>query len=115
MKKCDCPDEAHMLSCDSVNEYSYVYCRGCCKPTWMSEMFYGKCKKCNEITDPHQMEMINKVDCNGMCLLNEWDENKPRDCKNCSGRIVKKDEILSPPQTEQAEAQGTESNHKIGT
>ena len=50
-----------------------------------------------------------------MCLLSEWDEYKPRDCKNCSGRIVKKDEILSPPQTEQAEAQGTESNHKVGT
>jgi hypothetical protein len=26
-------------------------------------------------------------DCNQMCLLSEWDENKPRDCENCSGRI----------------------------
>ena len=50
-----------------------------------------------------------------MCLLSEWDEYKPRDCKNCSGRIVKKDEILSPLQTEQTEAQGTESNHKVNT
>jgi len=25
--------------------------------------------------------------CNRMCLLSEWDENKPRDCENCSGRI----------------------------
>jgi len=24
--------------------------------------------------------------CNKMCLLSEWDENKPRDCENCSGR-----------------------------
>jgi hypothetical protein len=25
-------------------------------------------------------------DCNQMCLLSEWDENKPRDCENCKGR-----------------------------
>jgi hypothetical protein len=50
-----------------------------------------------------------------MCLLSEWDEYKPRDCKNCKGRIIEKDEVLSPPQTEQTEAQGTESTHKVDT
>lgn len=108
MTKCDCPDEAHMLSCDFVDEYSYVYCRGCCKPTWMSEMVYGKCRKCNEGIDPFNA-------CNSMCLLSEWDENKPRDCGNCSGRIIKKDETLLPPQTEQTEAQDKESIHKVDT
>ena len=84
MSKCNCVG-AHILSCDSINEYSLVFCRKCGKAVWMAEMSFGMCMKCNE-KNPH-FQSVNVVDCNGMCLLSEWDENKPRDCENCSGRI----------------------------
>jgi len=48
--------------------------------------------------------------CNMMCLLSEWDENKPRVCATCSGRIAE-----LPPQTEQTEAQDKMSIHKVDT
>lgn len=30
-----------------------------------------------------------------MCLLSEWDENKPRDCENCKGRKKMSEKISS--------------------
>jgi len=58
---------------------------------------------------------MDNIKCNQMCLLSEWDEYKPRDCKNCSGNHSNQGEVLLPPQTEQTEVQGTESNHKVDT
>jgi hypothetical protein len=75
------------FSPDSTDKYPICTC---CGGNW------GECPNCGR-------------NCNQMCLLSEWDENKPRDCENCSGRIIKKGETLSPPQTEQTEAQGTVS------
>jgi hypothetical protein len=46
--------------------------------------------------------------CNMMCLLSEWDENKPRDCPRCSGRFIEQGETLLPLQIEQTEAQDKE-------
>jgi len=43
--------------------------------------------------------------CNMMCLYSEWDENKSRNCRVCSGNYFKLDETLSPQQTEQMEVQ----------
>ena len=50
-----------------------------------------------------------------MCMLSEWDENKPRDCGNCSGNYSKQDVTLSQPQTERMEAQDKMCTHKVGT
>ena len=36
--------------------------------------------------------------CNMMCLYSEWDENKPRDCANCSGNYSSAGAILLPQQ-----------------
>ncbi len=45
------------------------------------------------------------ISCNKMCLLSEWDENKPRDCSTCLGNPSRKDAVLSPEQKEQKEEQ----------
>lgn len=84
MAKCNCVSGEHKLGCSEINEYSYVFCRRCGKPTWMAEMSFGMCAKCN--AEEPQYQAVKIIDCNQMCLLSEWDENKPRDCSICRGR-----------------------------
>ena len=54
--------------------------------------------------------------CNRMCMLSEWDENKKRDCRSCSGNYSNAGAILLPQQIERMVAQykGSSEHTEIG-
>jgi len=47
---------------------------------------FGSVVSCVKPLERAEFKIPEPITCNRMCLLSEWDESKPRDCENCSGR-----------------------------